>query len=96
MKDDNKSTAYRFIILMGIVSLFGDITYEGARSITGPYLFMLGASASRSGLRFRPRRASGIRAQVFQRVFRGQNEVLLDICCSGVWTYTCYPHALHS
>jgi len=27
-----------FIILLGIVSLFGDITYEGARSVTGPYL----------------------------------------------------------
>lgn len=30
---------------MGIVSLFGDITYEGARSITGPYLAVMGASA---------------------------------------------------
>ena len=30
---------------MGIVSLFGDMTYEGARSITGPYLAVLGASA---------------------------------------------------
>jgi MFS family permease len=27
-----------FIILLGIVSLFGDITYEGARAVTGPYL----------------------------------------------------------
>jgi predicted MFS family arabinose efflux permease len=33
-----------FIILLGIVSLFGDVTYEGARSVTGPYLFTLGAS----------------------------------------------------
>jgi len=39
-----------FIILLGIVSLFGDVTYEGARSITGPYLAMLGASASTVGL----------------------------------------------
>jgi predicted MFS family arabinose efflux permease len=35
-----------FIILLGIVSLFGDATYEGARSVTGPYLATLGASAS--------------------------------------------------
>jgi MFS family permease len=28
----------QFIILLGIVSLFGDVTYEGARSVTGPYL----------------------------------------------------------
>ena len=36
-----------FIILLGIVSLFGDVTYEGARSVTGPYLGpTLGASPS--------------------------------------------------
>jgi MFS family permease len=39
-----------FIILLGIVSLFGDVTYEGARSITGPYLATLGASYSVVGL----------------------------------------------
>jgi MFS family permease len=39
-----------FIILLGIVSLFGDVTYEGARSVTGPYLATLGASASIVGL----------------------------------------------
>ena len=35
---------------MGMVSLFGDVTYEGARSITGPYLAFLGANASTVGL----------------------------------------------
>ena len=39
-----------FIILLGIVSLFGDITYEGARAVTGPYLYQLGASAGVVGL----------------------------------------------
>ena len=39
-----------FIILRGIVSLFGDVTYEGARSVAGPYLATLGASASVVGL----------------------------------------------
>jgi len=39
-----------FIILLGIVSLFGDVTYEGARSVTGPYLAELGASPSVVGL----------------------------------------------
>lgn len=38
--------ALRFVILLGIVSLFADITYEGARSITGPFLAVLGASAA--------------------------------------------------
>jgi predicted MFS family arabinose efflux permease len=39
-----------FIILLGIVSLFGDVTYEGARSVTGPYLATLGASPGVVGL----------------------------------------------
>lgn len=39
------SLAFRLILLMGVVSLFGDIIYEGARSVTGPYLLFLGASA---------------------------------------------------
>jgi len=33
------------IFFLGIVSLFGDITYEGARSIIGQYLFVLGSSS---------------------------------------------------
>lgn len=39
------SLAFRLIILMGIVSLLGDIVYEGGRSVAGPYLLFLGASA---------------------------------------------------
>lgn len=38
-------TAYRIIFLLGIVALCGDIIYEGARSISGPYLLSFGASA---------------------------------------------------
>ncbi|GAB4367662.1 MAG: MFS transporter [Calditrichia bacterium] len=45
-----KKSAYRFIILMGIVSLFGDVTYEGARSIIGPFLAQLGATAAVVGI----------------------------------------------
>src|SRR5437763_14346220 len=43
-------TAMAFVILLGVVSLFADMTYEGARSITGPYLAVLGASATVVGL----------------------------------------------
>lgn len=39
-----KSTAIKFVVIIGIVSLFADMTYEGARSIFGPYLSLLGAS----------------------------------------------------
>lgn len=41
--------ARRFIVLMGVVALFGDMTYEGARGLVGPYLAMLGASATAVG-----------------------------------------------
>ena len=36
---------WRFVVLFGMVSLFADMVYEGARSIIGPYLATLGASA---------------------------------------------------
>jgi MFS family permease len=42
--------AWKFIILVGVVSLFSDMTYEGARSITGPFLGTLGASATLVGV----------------------------------------------
>jgi hypothetical protein len=42
--------AVRFIVLLGVVSLFADMIYEGARSVTGPYLGVLGASAAIVGL----------------------------------------------
>jgi len=48
MKDNNKkkiSQAMVFIILFGVVSLFSDMTHEGASSIRGAYLSLLGASA---------------------------------------------------
>ena len=45
-----RTNALRFIILMGIVSLLGDVVYEGARGVTGPYLALLGASATMVGL----------------------------------------------
>ncbi|MEO6019863.1 MAG: MFS transporter [Knoellia sp.] len=43
-------TAWRFVLLFGLVSLFTDMVYEGARSIIGPYLATLGASAALVGL----------------------------------------------
>lgn len=46
----SKGTALKFVILLGLVSLFGDMTYEGARSITGPYLAVLGTSATVVGV----------------------------------------------
>ncbi len=38
------------MLLIGVINLFADLTYEGARSITGPYPGVLGANAVVIGL----------------------------------------------
>lgn len=38
--------ALRFVLIIGVVQLFADMTYEGARGIVGPFLGSLGASAT--------------------------------------------------
>lgn len=38
-------SAWRFVTTFGVISLLADIVYEGARSITGPLLASLGATA---------------------------------------------------
>jgi Major Facilitator Superfamily len=45
-----RAAALRFVVAFGIVSLFADMTYEGMRSIAGPYLAVLGASGAAVGL----------------------------------------------
>jgi MFS family permease len=40
-----RASALRFIVCLGVVSLFADMTYEGAHSLIGPYLKDLGATA---------------------------------------------------
>jgi MFS family permease len=40
------SPAFRFVLMMGVVNLFGDMTYEGGGSINGQFLGSLGASAA--------------------------------------------------
>jgi MFS family permease len=43
-------SGWRTVLWLGVVSLLVDLVYEGARSITGPYLASLGASALTVGL----------------------------------------------
>jgi predicted MFS family arabinose efflux permease len=38
--------AFRFVLIIGIVNFFADMTYEGGRAIIGPFLGSLGASAA--------------------------------------------------
>jgi MFS family permease len=44
--ENNRSAAVKFIVLLGFVSLFADVTYEAARSLAGPFLAVLGASGA--------------------------------------------------
>lgn len=44
-KKKHMSQAMSFLILFGVVSLFSDMTHEGASSIRGAYLSIMGASA---------------------------------------------------
>lgn len=40
----------KLVIILGLVSLFADMTYESARSISGPFMVLLGASATVVGI----------------------------------------------
>lgn len=42
---DAGKSGLHFVLLFGAVNLFADMTYEAARSVTGPFLATLGASA---------------------------------------------------
>jgi predicted MFS family arabinose efflux permease len=46
----SRDAAIRFIVLLGVVRLFADMTYEGARSVIGPFLGSLGASGAVVGI----------------------------------------------
>lgn len=45
-----KTAALTFVLVIGIMSFFADFTYEGSRSIIGPYLGLLGAGAAAIGI----------------------------------------------
>lgn len=56
MNPQKKNSAYRsvvtVVIIFGIISLFGDMVYEGARSANSQYFNLLGVSATTVGLVF--------------------------------------------
>jgi predicted MFS family arabinose efflux permease len=81
-----RHAAIRFIVALGIVSLFADMTYEGARSILGPFLQNLGASAAEVGAiaGFGEMIAAGL------RFFSGR----LADRSRAYWTFTFFGYAL--
>jgi hypothetical protein len=68
-----RRSAVAFIVLLGTISLFADMTYEGARSISGPYLGALGVTATTIGV------VSGFGELVGYAVRLGSG-YLADIC----------------
>ena len=46
----SRRAALKFVLLIGVVSFFADFTYEGARSVTGPFMAVLGASGTVVGI----------------------------------------------
>ena len=48
--DQRRSTALRFVLMIGVVSFFADFVYEGGRSINGSFLATLGASGAVVGV----------------------------------------------
>lgn len=76
----SKKQAFLFIILLGLVSLFADITYEGARSIVGPFMKTLGASAAALGF------AVGL-GELIGYAFRLVSGVLSDVT-KKYWLFT--------
>ncbi len=49
MQSFDKKTALAFVVATGVVSFFADMTYEGMRAISGPFLGLLGASGALVG-----------------------------------------------
>jgi len=50
MKSININKATKFVILIGLISLFSDMTYEAARSINGSFLKILGTNGATVGI----------------------------------------------
>ena len=46
MKRSVAGSVFAFVLEMGMVNLFADMSYEGGASINGPFLGTLGASAA--------------------------------------------------
>jgi MFS family permease len=50
ISNSERKAAFRFIVCLGFVSLFADMTYEGAHSVIGPLLKDLGATGTQVGI----------------------------------------------
>ncbi|MFF3489053.1 hypothetical protein ACFYXC_38305 [Streptomyces sp. NPDC002701] len=70
---------WRFVVWFGTVSLRADFVYEGARSITGPLLASLGASALVVGVVTRAGEAAALGLRLVRARWR------TALAASGGW-----------
>jgi hypothetical protein len=66
-------TATKFVVLLGLISLFSDMTYEAARSINGSFLQLLGTNGATVGL------VAGI-GELFGYTFFSGNAISRSLC----------------
>ncbi len=69
----NRISPVRFVVGFGVVSALADVVYEGARSVIGPYLGSLGATAAVVGLLTGAGEAAALVLRLFTGRFADRN-----------------------
>lgn len=83
---------WRAVAWFGIVSLAADMVYEGARSITGPYLASLGASALTIGLVTGAGEAAALGFRLFSGPYADRSKRYWSLTIIGyAMTAVCVP-----
>jgi len=72
-----------FVVLIGLVSLLADTTYEGARSVIGPYLGVLGATGAAVGFIAGAGELSGYVLRLFSGVLADRTQRYWAIAIVG-------------
>lgn len=72
-----------FVVLLGVVSLLADTTYEGARSVIGPYLGVLGATGAAVGFIAGAGELSGYALRLFSGVLADRTQRYWTITIVG-------------
>jgi hypothetical protein len=85
---DIASPAFTFVLMMGIVNLFGDMTYEGGGSINGQFMAMLGATGAAISI------TAGL-GEFFGYILRPASGYIADKT-QRYWTVTFVGYAINS
>lgn len=88
---NQKKRALSLILLFGLVSLFGDIIYEGARSVNGPYLKTLAANAAIVGLVAGAGEFLGYALRLFSGYFSDKTKAYWIFTFLGYGMLICVP-----